>query len=101
MSNNVQKIRQGHPTSPLDLHGRRRLDCLPGVQLDDGYPRLPLRIPHVRHRAYRRKDRHRQEMHKVGRFALGDRRCDGVVGNVLCLVHWMITGWYDLQITSI
>lgn len=89
MSDNVQTIWRHYPTNPHDLHGRRSINRYPRVQLYDGYPRIAIRFPHVRHWTYQREDRHRQEMHQVGRFDIAGRRHDGVVGNVLCLVHPM------------
>jgi len=89
MPNHVQKIRRVHRTSPPDLDGGRNLNRRPRVQLNGGNPRLPLRLPHVRHRTYLRKDLHRQGMHQVGCFDLGGWCRDGVVGDDLRLVHWM------------
>jgi len=93
MPNHVQTIRRHHPTNPHDLDGRRGLDRHSRVQLDDGHPGLALRFPHVRHWSGEREDRSRWGVLQVGRFDLGDWRWDGVVGNVLYLVHPMSHGF--------
>jgi len=98
MPNHLQAVRFDHPTNPHGLHSRCGLNRHPRIQLDGGNPRQRLLFPHVCHRTYLRKSRHREEVHEIRRFDVVDWRRDGILGNVLALVHRLSVD--DLRITS-
>ena len=76
-------------TNPHDPSIRRGLYRLPRVQFDGRHPRRSLLLPPVRHRTYLCENRPRKEVHKMGHFGVVDWRRDGVLGDLLGLVHPM------------
>lgn len=89
MPNRLQAIWENRPKDPRGLGNSRVLHRCPGFQLNDGHPGCLLLVSHVRHWTDLRGSCRLQEVHQMGRFDGGYRRCDGSLGNDCDFLHSM------------